>query len=173
MMIDLAANYNGVAPATMSPSDFDEVLFELFPRKVSVEPEQASAIVNELKAFWQFLHRQYGLGNAAEIEATLGPAAVKRLERELADPRNYGMAKSFFMAGKQAGFDMTTEEGLAAFQLIYNSQLANGGPLPASLPDYFEEDEAPSLPGALTPKQRADKRKAKKRQRQNRKRNRK
>jgi hypothetical protein len=43
------------------------------------------------------------------------------------DPNKFGMAKSFFMAGTAAGFDLTTEEGLKAFQEHYNKNQGKAG----------------------------------------------
>jgi hypothetical protein len=178
MMMEYGLNHLGVTPAQMSPADFDEVVFELFPRKVSTEPDSAAEIVEELRAFWQFVQRQHGLANAAKMLEILGPSATDKLYRLLADPSNYAMAKSFFMQGKQAGFDMTTQEGLDQFMQVYNSQLLAGRGPPAFPPDLlppaepgFDTSGPPA--GELTPKQRAEKRKAHKRQRQARKRNRK
>jgi hypothetical protein len=37
---------------------------------------------------------------------------VAKLRRKLADPSNFGMAKSFFAEGEEMGFDMKTEEGV-------------------------------------------------------------
>jgi hypothetical protein len=110
--IEFGLSYVGETPATMTVRGANELLYEVFPRKMSVEPEAATEIVAELRAFWRFLHRQYALPRAAKIlEDTLGHGAEKRLERELSNPANYGMAKSFFMMGQKLGFDMTTEEG--------------------------------------------------------------
>jgi hypothetical protein len=78
-----------------------------------------------LRAFWSFLARQYNLENSREILASFDDHTVSRLQLKLADPINFGMAKSFFMMGSQAGFDMRTREGLAAFQAIYNAKLAS------------------------------------------------
>lgn len=170
LMMQYAIDYLGVTPHKMSLRDFNEVVFELFPRKVSTEPESAASIVAELRAFWSFLHRQYGLASAVPIAASLTGTAVKRLERELANSANYGMAKSFFMRGMAAGFDMTTQEGMNEFMAAYNSSLAGGAseiedvPLPPMIGDF---------PSPLSPKQRAEKRKKRKAQRQARKRNRK
>jgi len=171
LMMEYAINYLGVTPHEMSLGNFNEVVFELFPRKVSTEPESAAPIVAELRAFWRFLHRQYGLANAAMIAASLTDSAAKRLERELANPANYGMAKSFFMRGMQAGFDMTTQEGIDAFTTAYNKDLAEGGApeIEYSPPPEVYDDS----PSPLSPKQRAEKRKKRKAQRQARKRNRK
>jgi hypothetical protein len=170
LMMEYAINYPGVTPPDMSLADFNEVVFQLFPRKVSTEPESAPSIVAELRAFWHFLQRQYGLANAKLILASHTDAAARRLERVLANPANYGMAKSFFMRGIQAGFDMTTKEGIDAFTAAYNSSLAGGArEIEDILPPISYED----FPSPLSPKQRAEKRKKRKAQRQARKRNRK
>ena len=171
LMMEYGIDYIGVTPAEMSLDDFNEVVFELFPRKVSTEPDSAASIVAELRAFWKFLHRQYGLANAPKIIASLTDAAAKRLERELANPAHYGMAKSMFMLGEQAGFDMTTQEGLDAFMAFFNSGLAGGAAnkIDEALPPISNLD----FPSPLSPKERAEKRKKRKAQRQARKRNRK
>ena len=177
MMMDYAFNYLGILVPKLSVPDFNEIVYDLFPRKVSTEAESAFAIVAELRAFWDFVDRQYGLDNARKIRATLADDAGARLKKALSDPRNFGMAKSFFMAGKQAGFDMTSQEGLAAFQAVYNGNLlANQlGDLPPEpeLPDHGGFD--PGWIGFLPPPKvdREKKRKQRKAQRQARKRNRK
>ena len=49
---------------------------------------------------------------------------VARLETELSDTSNYGMAKSMIMSGHKAGYDMSSEAGLAEFMMAYNRSLA-------------------------------------------------
>ena len=127
-------NYLGSAPPKMSRRDVKKVLFDLFPRKVSTTADTAEEIIAEVRAFWEFLQREYGLTNATGILQDLGDGAARRLARELDDPRNFGMAKSFVMAGHQAGFDMTTREGIDAFMQTYNAAIEArgfGGPPPA------------------------------------------
>jgi hypothetical protein len=178
MMLEYALDHIGVTPADMSRGDFEEIVFELFPRKVSTEAENGPAIIDELRAFWRFVQRQYGLTNAVQILAALGPSAGERLRKELADPSNYGMAKSMFMMGKQAGFDMTTQEGLDQFMLAYNSQLladrlmGNEG-LPALPGPEDDWDDGPAPQTGPTPREKHEaRREARKRQRKARKRNR-
>jgi hypothetical protein len=172
MMMEYGLNYPGVTPAKMSLADFNEVVFNLFPRKVSTEAEEAPAIIEELAAFWQFIERQYGLRNAAQIRATLNASAVERLRKKLADPSNFGMAKSLVMAGWKAGFDMTTQEGTQQFMEVYNRQL-QGGVGPPSLPlDPGDFSEPWLLVERPSRDEREKKRAARKRQRQARKRNR-
>jgi hypothetical protein len=172
VMMEYGINYPGLTPPEMSLADFNEVVFELFPRKVSTPAESAPSNVAELRAFWSFLQRQYGLKNAKPILASLTDASAKRLERELANPANYGMAKSMVMGGMQAGFDMTTQKGVEEFMAAYNSSLPGGGgnefeDIPPGIPFV----ELPSSP--LSHQERAAKRKKRKAQRQARKRNRK
>jgi hypothetical protein len=182
MMFEYSLGHIGVELPDMKRRDMEEVLFDLFPRKVSTEPESARDIVAQLRAFWQFLQRQFELKNAAEILGVLDGRAEVRLRNELADPSNFGMAKSFVMMGQQAGFDMTTQEGVAAFMEAYNSRLLGGMPSPGvgmpplGGPDYeddyghygdYDDDEEKRPPWnpfestGLTPRQRAEARKKK------------
>jgi hypothetical protein len=183
-MIQYYFDYIGGNLSEMTAPNLKEVLFELFPRKMSTEPESAAEIIAEVRAFWTFVKRQYGLKNADKLLAILDEGAADRLRQDLANPAKYGMAKSFFMKGQKAGFDMTTQEGLDQFMAVYNANLlgraAPGGPMAAPLPpldddfdDDFDDQDVPSLPPVITPKQRAEKRKKQKAQRQARKRNRK
>jgi hypothetical protein len=122
-MLDFAFDYLGVTPPEMSLRDLREILYQLFPRKVSAEAQAAGEIVDELRAFWRFVEREYGLPQASEFIEELDEEAERALHRELADPANFGLAKSFFMMGQQAGFDMTTQEGNDQFAAAYNATI--------------------------------------------------
>lgn len=173
MMMDYCLNYCGVTPAAMSVRNFEEVVFELFPRKVSVEAEKTPEIVAELRAFWHFVDRQYALSNARKILARFDDGAAGRLQKELANPSNYGMAKSFFMQGMKAGFDMTSQEGLDAFMLFYNSRLASThGMLPPLPPEALTMLPIPGDVDRGSRDEREARRKLRKRQRQARKKHR-
>lgn len=169
-------DYLGCSLAEISVSDAREIVFELFPRKMSTEPEAAPEIVAELRAFWAFLSREFRLPQAAAIEALFNDDAIVKLKKLLADPRNYGLAKSFVMMGRAAGFDMTSEEGIQEFTAVYNASLAPlsaiaGGPLADPGDLDFPGDDAGPAPGPRRPPSK-EKRKKRKAQRQARKRNR-
>jgi hypothetical protein len=115
--------YLGNAPPEMSKRDVDEILFSIIPRKVSTEPESATEMIGEFRAFWEFLDREYQLADAPSMITYLDAKAERRLKQELSNPKNFGMAKSIFSLGAQAGFDMTTQEGLDQFMLAYNRSL--------------------------------------------------
>jgi hypothetical protein len=131
-MIHYAINYPGVTPATMTTRDLEEVIFGLFPRKVITERGDAAEIIQELRAFWHFLERVYQLSQARQMLAYLTPQTARRLERELQEPANFGMAKSFVLMGMQAGFDMESPEGMQAWVKAYNATVAPAMAAPAS-----------------------------------------
>ena len=112
MMVDFGMSYLGVTPATMSHGDLREILFDLFPRKVSAEADEAPEVIRELQYFWKFIEREFHLKNAAACLNILDDEAASELKEEMSNPANFGMAKSFVMMGKDQGFDMSTEEGL-------------------------------------------------------------
>jgi hypothetical protein len=123
-MIHYAITYRGVTPPRMTPSDLEEVVFDLFPRKVITERGDGAEIIQELGAFWHFLQRVYQLPQARQLLTRLTPQAARRLERELQEPANFGMAKSFVLMGKEAGFDMESPEGMQAWVAAYNATVA-------------------------------------------------
>ncbi len=154
-VMDLAADYLGQTIGTLGASDLREVLFELVPRKVSVGASEAHWIVEEIRAFYAFLKREFGFEQADSCLRVLGGNAVKKLEAGLSDRSNFGMAKSLFMAGADAGFDMQSREGIEAWM-----ESVRGKPLPSPIP--FPSMGAPrqSSKKAAKAKAKKDKRKA-------------
>jgi hypothetical protein len=178
LFLDYYLNHIGSSIAEIQLGDVREVLLDLFPRKVSVEADAAPEIVQEIRAFWAFLGREFALPQAGRIQEFLDDQAALKLKNLLADPRNYGMAKSFFMAGRQAGYDMTTEEGSAAFMAIYNASLANEAAPAALAPFVPFANPIRDVPvvlrivGPIQPTSSREHRKKRKAQRQAKKRNR-
>lgn len=146
VMIHYAIIYPGVTPATMTVNDLDEVIYDLFPRKVSTERGDGAEIIHELHAFWQFLERVYQLLQAGQMLVRLTPQAARRLERELREPANFGMAKSFVLMGQEAGFDMESPEGMQAWVKVYNATIA---PTMAAAPEHRRPSTKKTSPGAL------------------------
>ena len=134
MLIDFGMNYLSVTPPQMSPDDMRTILFDLFPRKVSASADEAPEIIRELQAFWQFLQREFHLENATACLNALDEKTARKLKKEMGDPANFGIAKSFVTMGMERGFDMSSEEGLNEWMAIYNAEIAAGAgpriPLP-------------------------------------------
>ena len=129
--------YESVTLPHMTRDDLEVVVTELFPRKVSLlNPDEADTTIPELIAFWQFLKRAYKHPSASRILTFLKKIQPK-FKGMINDSSKFGMAKSFFMAGSEAGFDMTTEKGLKAFQEQYNQKLQKSTANP-SIPPGLE-----------------------------------
>jgi hypothetical protein len=116
--------YEGFTLPRMKVADVEIVIEELFPRKVTVlSPEEGENAIPELLAFWHFLKREFKLRNATSIIKYL-----RDIEPEFGEIMNdsskFGIAKSFVTLGHQAGFDMSTGEGLQQFQEMYNASIA-------------------------------------------------
>ena len=156
MVMDYAAEELNVTVANLGPEDLAEILFEVIPRKVSVEASKAKSIIDECRAFFTFLRREFGHTLADACLEVVDDDAVEELEAALSDPTNFGMAKSFVMGGMAAGFDMTTQEGSAAWlRAVQAKSSAEGLSGPSG---------GPSLGAPLRPIHRVDSR-AKKNQR--------
>lgn len=127
-VMDFAAGYFNSTIATLGPRELREIVFDIIPRKVSIDASAASWIIEENRAFYAFLKREFGLEQADACLRVLGGDAVKKLEAALSDTSKFGMAKSLFMGGRAAGFDMESKEGIEAWMRTMQSQ-----PLPASV----------------------------------------
>lgn len=106
----------------MTVRDLDEITSEIFPRKISLSsPDDAKDTIPELIAFWEYLKREYKLSNADAILKYLQNLKVDDFVRIMNNPSKFGMAKSLFMAGQAAGYDMSNEEEMNTFILLYNA----------------------------------------------------
>lgn len=124
--------YEGFTPPRMTKREVEIVMEETLPRKITLrDRSDAIGAVPELIALWQFLQDDYDQPNAAEIITYLEQIEHK-FPDWMVDPARGGMAKQFFMGGIASGFDMSTEEGMLAYQMAYNQQLL-GGSLNSSL----------------------------------------
>ena len=125
MILEFGLNYLGETVDEMTVDSVSEFVLDHIPRKVSTESERAASIIFELTKFWEYLDRVFELPEAKSIVKWLkADGIVANLREELSDPSNFGMAKSMFMAGKDAGYDMTSEAGMAEFLEAYNQSLA-------------------------------------------------
>jgi hypothetical protein len=143
-LLDFGFNYIGVTLPNMTVSDLEEIVCGYFPRKVSLRsPEEAQDTIPELIAFWRFLGREFALDTAEAALRYLGEIQPS-FTRIMNDPSRFGMAKSFFMAGQAAGFDMTDQDQMNMFITAYNARVAgeSGGPraAPALKSDFLAED---------------------------------
>jgi hypothetical protein len=126
LLMDLAAEHFGATIATLRAPELQELVFELIPRHVRIDPPAASWIIEDSRAFFALLGRELGLPQADACLRVLAGDAAQRLEAALSDMSKFSMAKSFFMGGREAGFDMDSREGIEGWMRVVQSQ-----PLPS------------------------------------------
>ncbi|WP_431893221.1 hypothetical protein [Nonomuraea sp. bgisy101] len=98
LLCDYASDYLNVTElGEFTPATFDELLLSIYPRKVIAPPESAQETVAASRTLVDFL---LVLGEISEDGAREMRATLARIEPEmataLADPANFGMAKSLF-----------------------------------------------------------------------------
>ncbi len=151
-------NYIGVKVPAMTAGDAEEIVIDLFPRKISLSTlDDADDAIPELVAFWEYLKREYKLPNAESVLRFLHEIEPE-FRKMMNDPSRFGMAKSVFMMGRSAGFDLTKKEDSKAFISRYNAGL------PAN--QEGQQELSAASPGFVgTQKIKSKSKKAKKRKR--------
>lgn len=126
-LLDFGFNHMSVTLPNMTSSDLKEIVTGYFPGKISLRsPEEAEEAIPELIAFWEFLGREFAMDTAQSalrclVEMQPSFAAIMN------DFSRFGMAKSLFMQGQAAGFDMTDPHQMNAFIAAYNARVRAGG----------------------------------------------
>jgi hypothetical protein len=123
-LIGLGVEYGFGSPATWNEQAIEEIVCELMPKKITLESaNDARPAIPAFRLFFRWASQVAFLPHAAMIDAVLKESEPD-FPSMMMDQRRFGMAKSFMTEGTAAGFDMSTEEGLQAFQLYWNGQRA-------------------------------------------------
>ena len=161
LMLEHARAFFGIRVDELTPVIVEDIVFSSFPSKVSCPPEVAGSLVAELRAFFAFLERERLCPEAGACGRLFDDKAEDTLRDRLSDPRSFGMTKSMIMAGIEAGYDLSTEEGLAAWLGEANEMLdAPGGGAPRHLRAVPAPSSAARTP-KKTAKKKAERKKAK------------
>jgi len=118
---ELMYSYHGLSPEEWDEDRLEECCLYTLPRKVTADESYFESIAPVLSAFFAFLSEKNLLKNTSKLIRKL-----KKIDRQIVrnarDPRNWGPAKSFVMAAKDAGVDITNEEEMQKFMVFYNLQ---------------------------------------------------
>ncbi len=107
-----------------TPDDITAFLLGWCPRKLSVAAQDGATIPGSLAEFTDWLATRGLLTRGSAPAAALRAAATGmagEFTARMADPANFGLAKSLFTAAADYGFDATDEAGLAAWMEALNS----------------------------------------------------
>ena len=122
MFMDLGFRYLGCSIPTLDVGAVEELILDILPRKISLQSrEDALDAIPELIAFWSFLQREYHLKNAGSILRYLKSRSPEKFADSMFDSKKAGIAKSFFLSGQEAGFDMTDKRQIDEYMLLYNA----------------------------------------------------
>ncbi len=120
MFAELAANFAGKTLGALAPDEVRELVFGYIPRSISVAADEAPAIVASIRALLAFAAREIGGYAPNRCLAQLPARSVEMLADELGNRANFGPAKQLIMQGIAAGYDMTSEAGVAAWVAAVN-----------------------------------------------------
>lgn len=132
LFVDVVIYRMGVSLPYLRTNDFRDILYHIIPAHVIVQPEEAPNILAELKAFWQFIKREFQLKNADACLKVLNQKHIlKRFTAELSNPENYGVGKQLTMQMMDADVDLEDEEQVMKFIEGYNAQIQESMKPPA------------------------------------------
>ena len=121
--MEMAYLYEGLTLPKMTKSSVQSIMEYTLPRKLTLlDPSDTDDAIPELAAFWTFLKQEYKLRSAGAIAKYL--LSIQDKFRDwMFDSSRGGISKQFVIKGMEAGYDMTTPEGAAAFQAEYNERI--------------------------------------------------
>lgn len=123
-----AASLFQVPLSQLDPDQLEEILLETFPSKVSTEASEAFKVTAQLQAFFRFAARAFGASEVQPLLELLTPELTEEMHQRMADPSYYGMAKSLVMQAIEAGYDVSTQEGMEQAMAAYNLSMLGLGP---------------------------------------------
>jgi hypothetical protein len=121
-LFELARTTFGRTVMAVDAQDLAKLVFEVLPRNVLLEAEEAGAVIGDLHAFYMFLARVFSFEHAAACLEVLGEGAAARLGEAIAQSDAFARERAIFADGTKAGFDMHTREGIEAYLAFRKAQ---------------------------------------------------
>lgn len=143
LFLDWRYGYSTGVLDEFSEDDITEFLLEWCPRKLSAPPEDAAGTCRAVGAFIEFLFRTRrlvgGVDRAARL-MTLADDLAPAMRDAMADPANFGMAKSMF-----AGLGDVSDLSMEQLKAVVQQQMDAHNALPIeqrrAITDHFFEPE--------------------------------
>ncbi|MBN1974370.1 MAG: SEC-C domain-containing protein [Sedimentisphaerales bacterium] len=133
-VLEYAWTYAGSSPEEIDEHTLEEVLLDVFPRKVTAERELFENVAPVTETLLKWLESEGILTDTKALAETVhGWADI--IVANAMNPQNWGMGKSFMMQAKADGVDMGDQEAIQRYIAKYNSRL-DGGNLTGT-PDSF------------------------------------
>jgi len=117
-----ASTYEGAAPEELNDRVLGEVLMEIFPRKISADPEVFKNAAPAAAALVRWLGSE-GILKDADRLANRVAKWSDEIVANAADESRWGPAKGFMMFAMAKGIDPTDREGMDKAMLEFNLRL--------------------------------------------------
>jgi len=121
-LLENAWNYVGASPEELNEVVLDQVLLEVFPRKITADRELFEKVAPVTEALLKWMESEGILADTTGLVETVHNWA-EAIVIEGMNPRNWGMGKSLIMQAKADGVDITDREAMQRFIAQYNHRL--------------------------------------------------
>ncbi|HEY2261451.1 MAG TPA: hypothetical protein VGI96_02365 [Streptosporangiaceae bacterium] len=152
LLLGLMRDHLGLdSPARLSPGDLENLLLNIYPRKVTVfDPEDTQDTIPALRDLLAFLADTGRLAGAAarRLGGELDQVAP-RFAGAVMDPSRWGQARSITQAMVTDGVDITDSAAVQDWIAQYNASAGESGPDPDSGEEDYSLKDAFGLPDRL------------------------
>lgn len=129
MLLQLLRDHLGVDdPSELTKGDLEELLLEVYPRKVTVlRTEDASAVIPTVRDLLAFLEDTGRMSDGALKELRREVDAVEpRFPDAVMDPSNWGWARALTQSMVDSGVDPTDDSAVQRWIEEFNTRIADG-----------------------------------------------
>lgn len=124
LFLDTAIMRLGIHLRYIYTQDMREILYDVIPAHAIIDVEDVPALIEELKAFFQFIKREFELENADKCLKVLNQKNLQqRITDALNDPNNFAPGKVILMQMLEEGVDPTDQSQVAKFIEAYNAKM--------------------------------------------------
>jgi hypothetical protein len=116
---DMMYNYHVQKPNEWEPDALEDVICDLFPRKISSDDDLYIAVEPVLTSYFEYLITKKHIKNGAKLIRRLSKSAPLMLKTAL-DSKNWSFSKQLVMSAKDQGVDLENESELQQYIQKYN-----------------------------------------------------
>ena len=106
LIMSFSFSYLNCTVATLCPGQLEEILYEIIPRKVMMPASEAPAMIEDARAFFSYLKRNYQSERADSCLRVLSDDAAAKMAEAMNNPNLFGMGKSILSEGTGSTFNL-------------------------------------------------------------------
>jgi uncharacterized protein YchJ len=139
-VLEYAWSYAGAAPEELDAVVLDQVLLEVFPRKMTADCALFEKVAPVTEALLKWMGSEGILADTTGLVETVHSWA-EAIVVEGMNPQNWGMGKSLMMQATADGVDIANQEAVQRYIARYNQRLYQ-----KDLPGFESNDFTPPIP---------------------------